>query len=401
MKRVPRIFIAFDTSRGWGRGFLQGIAAFAERYGPWDCDFTLVGPLRMGDVRRINAADGLIAHVNTRGTEAILKRVKVPVVSLELGSRLHLPNVYSDPAAIGQMAANHFIERGFRNFAFCAFQGTPVAVIRGQGFVRALESKGYSCEWRALKPPNTREFWRPDHLQLVSWIKKLPKPVAIFCIGDPRAREMANACRDAGAQVPSQVGILGIDNDELLCRLCSPQLSSIDAGATTVGYEAARILQRAINGHRPPPPIAVPPVRVIVRESSDFVPADDPNVAAAVRYIRQNTGDGINVKQLMQHLPVCRRKLELAFRKFLGRTIHEEMVQARLDRATRLLVDGQLSLARIAEECGMGHPSRLNHLLKDHTGLTPQQYRKAHQTARAPGAGQENRRAKRRSNWKG
>jgi len=380
MKRVPRIFIAFDTSRGWGREFLRGIATFAERHGPWDCDFTLVGPLSMGDVRRINTADGLIAHVNTPAATAILKRVKIPVVSLELGSTTRLPNVYSDPVAIGKMAADHFIERGFRNFAFCAFHGTPVAVIRGQAFVRALESNGYSCDWIALKPPRTRDFWRPEHLQLVSWIKKLPKPVAIFCIGDPRAREIANACRDAGAHVPSHVGILGVDNDELLCRLCSPQLSSVDAGATAVGYEAARILQRAINGHRPPPPVAIPPVRVVTRESSDFIAVDDPHVADAIRYIREHTREGVTVKQLMQHLPVCRRKLELGFRKLLGRTVHEEIVRARLHRATRLLVDGHLSLAHIARDCGLGHPSRLNNLLKIHTRMTPQQYRKAHQS---------------------
>lgn len=378
MKKVPRMIVAFDTRGEWGRSFLRGIANFAERYGPWDCDFTFVGPLASQDVQRINNADGLIAHVNTPKSSALVKRIKVPIVTVELGAPSHLPNVHCDPVGIGKIAAKHFIERGFRRFGFCAFSGTPSARARGKAFVEAVETAGYSCDLFNLIPEGSPS-WKPEHAQLASWIKKLPKPVAIFCAGDARARSIATVCRDWGFPVPAQVAILGVDNDELLCRLCSPQLSSIDAGAQTVGFEAARLLQRAIHGHPTPPPVAVPPMRVIVRESSDVFAVEDPHVVTAMRFIRDHVPDGVNVKQLMQHLPVSRRKLELAFRKHLGRTLHEEILLAKFHRAVRLLVDEHLSLSQIAEQCGMTHPSRLNHLIREQTGMTPMQYRRKHQ----------------------
>jgi excisionase family DNA binding protein len=143
-----------------------------------------------------------------------------------------------------------------------------------------------------------------------------------------------------------------------------------------VGYEAARLLQRMLDGksvlNRP---IRVSPMGVITRESSDIIAVEDPILAAALRYIQENLSEGVNVKQLVHHMSVSRRKLELEFRRRLGRTIHDEITLAKVHRASQLLVDGQTSLQQITKACGMRHPSRLNNLLKKCTGMTPMQYR--------------------------
>ena len=311
---------------------------------------------------------------------AAVRRLKKPAVAVEMQASRNMPHVGADPVAIGCLAAKHLMERGFRRFAYCAFHGSLVAMVRGKAFVRSLKSSGYTCEWFKLRSCRTAAEWRPDHAQLMTWVKKLPKPIAVFAVGDAAAREVAMACRDQKISIPGELAILGVDNDDLLCRLCSPQLSSIDTGSQTVGFEAARLLKRMLNGQKfLNYCVDIPPAGVVVRESSDVIAVEDPLVAEAVRYIADHLSEGVSVKQMVQHLPVSRRTLEMAFRSHLRRTVHEEIVLARLNRATRLLVDGQTSLAQIASQCGVGHRSRLNGLLKNNTGMTPIEYRRRHQ----------------------
>jgi LacI family transcriptional regulator len=310
---------------------------------------------------------------------AVAKKLKVPLVTVGINSLPNVAHAYSDSAAVGRLAAKHFLERGFTHCAYCSFDGSLISQRREAEFVRAVESSGHHCH--CLKPDQVRRGKRnrPLHDQLVDWLKKLPKPIGIFCAGDVRALDINMACRDAEVSVPAQVAILGVGNDELLCRLCSPQLSSIDCGYRTIGFEAARLLKRLLDGHPVPPPVGIPPVRVVVRESSDVVAVGDPHVAAAVRFIRHHIHDGVNVKDLMKHIPVCRRKLELAFRTHLGRTLHQEITLAKLHRASWLLVESHRPLSQVAKACGMGHPSRLTHLFQKYTGMPPLKYRKMHQ----------------------
>lgn len=378
-----RVMVACNTRFAFGRDIVRGVAAYAERHGPWDCEFNLIDPFAKDTIRRAALADGLIIHTETKEVAEAAKRLRMPMVAVGVAPAgvvlPKAPRVCQDTEAVGILAAEHLMACGFRRFAYCAFHGSTTAILRGRAFVRALELSGFSCDWLQLKEQNRKNSWQTDHAQLVPWVKALPKPVAMFTVGDLPAREVAMACRAAGISVPHEVAIIGTDNDEFVGALCSPQLSSIDTDCYRVGFEAAGLLQRILQGEVVAPGVTlVPPKRVVVRESTDVVAVENQQVMAAVEYIRENLAHGISVKQLVKHIGVARRTLEVAFRRHLHRSVHSEVVRAQVHRVSQFLSRSDLSLARIAAECGMRHRSHLNKLFKKATGLTPLEYRTAY-----------------------
>jgi LacI family transcriptional regulator len=305
--------------------------------------------------------------------------LKLPIVVAGNELRAGFHQVRADPEAIGRLAAWHLLERGFREFAYYAFDGQPYARLKGMAFKKELARKGYGCAWLESTIARGPTSWWKGRRELISWVKKLPKPVGIFCTWDPVARAVAVACREAGVKVPGEAAILGVNNDELQCGLLNPQLSSIDGGAQRVGIEAASLLQRLMDGEKLAPRLVeVDSLRVVVRESTDILAVTDEHVAAAARQIQQELSDGVNVKQIVQRLGVGRRTLEMAFREHLGRTVHDEIVRMQLERATCLLSDGEMSLTNVAVACGFGYQSRLGNFFKKHMGVTPLEYRRAH-----------------------
>ena len=380
MKRHPKIIVAFDARWEWGRSILRGIAAFSEAYGPWDCDFTVVDSLRGADVLRINAADGLISRVDTPAGAAVVRRLRVPVVTVEDETLVKSPNVSSDAEAIGRMAAKHFAEQGLRRFAYYAWTGSTVSQRRGEAFIREVKRRGYTDESFAFQGRRQLKGWKPNLAHLNKWVKDLSKPVGIFCVGDGRAREVAIACEECKVSVPEEVAILGVSNDEFLCRLRRPQLSSIDPDGPKIGFEAARLLQRMLAGRRISlKPVIVPPLHVVVRQSSDLAAVGNPTISQAISFLRDQFAGGLNVKALVGPLAGSRRGLEMAFRRDLGHTIHEEIELTRFQRAAMFLVDGQMPVAQITELCGMVNPSQLSKMIRKHTGMTPLAYRREHQ----------------------
>jgi LacI family transcriptional regulator len=326
--------------------------------------------------RFARGADGVITRVFDTRSVQTFRRLKIPVVGVACAPQGTIPCVAQDHHAIGILAAEHLLERGFRRFAYCAYHGTDVSILRGKAFVEQLRQRGFDCDW--FQFPNYQGF-RREHVVLKRWIRKLYKPVGIFCVGDIAARVVTLAARDVGVAVPGEVGVLGVDNDEMIVRLGSPQLSSIDTGCDRLGFEAARMLQRLMEGRTLRKSwITVAPVRVVMRESTDIVTVEDAHVAEAVKFIHEHLQEGVNVKQLVQRMPMSRRSLEVAFRRHLGRTIHQEIVRARLQMAARLLEDGVLPLVKVSDLCGMRNQSRLNKVFRAGMGMTPAEYRKTH-----------------------
>jgi LacI family transcriptional regulator len=378
MKHAPRVIVAISTVQGWGRDCLRGAITFMRNNRAWDCRFCLMQDSVDQAIQTASAAEGMI--IDARLVTPPVRRLKLPVVVAGDELRPGFHQVRSDPTALGQLAARHLLERGLTHFAYYAFDGQPFARLKGEAFKQELKSKGYDCAWLEVKIAGAPGSWWKSRKELVTWVKKLPRPVGIFCTWDPVARTVAVACREAKIDVPREVAILGVNNDELQCGLFSPQLSSIDGGAQRVGFEAAHLLQRLMDGEKVAKSVTeVQPLRVVVRESTDILAVPDANIAAATRHIQQELSTGVNVKQIVQRLGIGRRTLEVAFRTHLGRTVHDEIIRLQLERATHLLSDGHLSLADVAMECGFGYQSRMGNFFKKHTGMTPLEYRRAHQ----------------------
>jgi LacI family transcriptional regulator len=184
--------------------------------------------------------------------------------------------------------------------------------------------------------------------------------------------------------VPEQVAVIGVDNEELLCRLCDPPLSTVVPNARRVGYEAAQLLDRMMSGARAPRhEVLVPPVGTVARQSTDTLAIDDPEVAAALRYIRERAPDGIRVEDVLRHVPISRSLLERRFRRAVGRSPHAEIRHVQVRRAAQLLGETDLPLKRIAELAGFAHMEYLSYVFKRATGQTPRDYRRSHAPERA------------------
>jgi LacI family transcriptional regulator len=275
------------------------------------------------------------------------------------------------------MGGAHLIEKGFRHFAFCGFTSELWSRQRGAGFFNvvrpsAVTTAVYETPWRGPETPR----WDQDIEQIEKWIKSLPKPVAIMSCNDVRGLHVLDACSRAGVLVPEEVAVVGVDDEDTMCELCSPPLSSVAPNPEGIGYAAAELLETLMSGQAPSQErISVRPIRVSCRQSSDTMAVADWAVASAARYMRELASQGCGVKDVLAKVHMSRAALEKRFRKHLNRSPKQEIRRIRLERIKQLLVETDLTLERIAELVGFEHPEYMSVLFKRETGQTPGRYR--------------------------
>lgn len=377
---VPHVAVAVDRSLSYGRGVLRGIADYVETFGPWSIylEPRSAGRYAPGWLRRWRG-DGILAYIEDPALARRFGRSGIPTVEL-FGHRfdLRLPQVGNDDDAIGRLAAEHLLDRHLRRFAFSGYPGEAWVERRFRGFREALARSGFGCErLDAARAAGTPSRWEREQERLARRLRTLPKPVGLFACSDRHAQRVLDACRRARLRVPDAVAVLGVDNDEETCRLADPPLSSVMDDPRRVGFEAARLLDRRMSGRRAPlRPLLVPPLGVVARRSTDVAAVDDPLAAVAVRAIRARAGRGLRVEDLIAEARVSRAVFYRRFRAATGRTPHEEIVRARVERVKALLRQTALPLEEIAAETGFDHPEYLSVVFRRETGMTPGSFRR-------------------------
>ena len=379
MKRAPQVALIIETSVAYGRRILAGIARYLRSHHRWSV-FIEQHELGTPPPAWLTAGswDGILSRPTDHAMARLFRRMAVPVVDLnDLHEDLGLPWVGSDHGAIGRMGAAHLQEKGFRHFAFCGFTGELWSRQRCLGFFsgacpRAMRTSAYETSWRG---PNTPR-WDQDIEQIEKWILSLPKPVAIMACNDVRGLHVLDACSRAGVLVPEEVAVLGVDDEDTMCELCSPPLSSVAPNPEGIGYAAAELLQTLMCGQIPQQDrIFVSPITVSCRQSTDTMAVADWAVASAARYMREQAFQGCRVADILQKVHMSRAALEKRFRKHLNRSPKQEIRRIRLERIKQLLVETDFTLERIAELSGFEHPEYMSVLFKRETGQTPGQYR--------------------------
>ncbi len=210
------------------------------------------------------------------------------------------------------------------------------------------------------------------------WLSGLPKPLAVMAANDSRARQVLEACRAQSLRVPEEVAVIGVDNDELLCRLSSPLLTSVEQGAERIGHEAAVLLERIMDGRKPRRRrIVIDPVRVVTRRSTDILAIEDPVAAKAMSYIWENATYGIKVKQVAGAVNCSRATLETRFKLALGYSVHTAIGNVRLEQARRLVRETNLSLKQIAANTGFRSVQHMTTVFGRAFGHAPAAYRLA------------------------
>ncbi len=375
----PRVALIVETSLASGRDVLRGIARYLRAHGPWSV---------YHEPRALEESvppwltqwhgDGIIARIQNRPIADAVVGTGLPVVDvLGLVPGLPVPLVHVDDRAVARLGAEHLLERGFRHFGFCAVEGANWSDARQAEFETIVQQAGFDCSICRL-PTDTRGLtnWESQQDLLTDWVRSLPRPVGVMVCNDPRGQLVLEAARRAGAAVPEQLAVIGVDNDEPLCEIAYPPLSSVKPDHERVGYQGAALLDGMMHGETAPPaPVYVPPAGLVTRLSTDVLAIDDPHVAMAVRFIREHACDGIGIDDIVAHLPLSRSTLQRRFRKALGRTVHDELLRIRLRRVQELLVDSDLPLESVADKAGFAHRQYLGEVFRAKTGYTLAQYR--------------------------
>lgn len=382
-----RVALLIESSRIYGRGILRGIAKYALR-GQWSC-FIEERELHSGIPAWLKnwKGHGIIARIEDRQMAADLARLGHPVVDV-LGNAPFkgIPAFDTDARAAAKMAADFFLQAGFHHFGFCGYREIPFSERREIAYSDYLSQKGKKIRVFAQPLPRGSH----SHIRAIerrglstvqsiaAWLKKQPRPLALFACNDVRAQQVLNACRESGIRVPEEVAVMGVDNDDVLCSLCYPPLTSLEPDTERIGYEAAKLLDRMMLGRRLHDELSmVPPVRVVERMSTDVTAIEDPITVRAVRFIRDHMGSGIAVKDVLAHVNRSRTDIEQRFRRWLKCSIHSEIHRLRMERVRGLLRSTDLNLNQVAAQSGFATSAHLCRLFQHHFQQTPTQYRKS------------------------
>ena len=377
MKR--RVALIIETSSGYGRALLAGVTRYMRAHEEWSVFLEQRDLLREPPPWLAGwTGDGILSRITTPDLAAAVRASGVPLVDLtDRQHSLGFPKVRSDDGEIGRLAAKHLAQRGFRRFGFCGFEGEAWSDRRERAFAAAAKAAGGECPtFRSPWYGPAAADWEEGRRRLAAWIAGLPKPVGIMGCNDVRGMQILDVCAEIGAKVPEQVAVIGVDDDRPLCLVCAPPLSSVVPDAETVGRLAAETLAALMNGLDPgPPERVVPPSGVVTRQSSDVVAIEEPEVAAALHFIRRNACRGITVSDVLREVIVSRSTLERKLRHYLGRSPQQEIRSVQVNKAKELLTTTPLPAERIAELCGFKHPEYLHVVFKRLTGRTPGEYR--------------------------
>ena len=383
MRRTPDVALLIEMSNTYARGLLHGIRQYLREHGPWSIHY---GEQRRGEppptwLRRWRG-QGIIARVETPRIASMLRQVAVPTVDVSAARLLpELPCVETDDQAIAGLAAEHLVERGFKRFAFCPVPGFNWSKWREGAFASEVVGRGF--QFFHYEPADggrkPRDPWDIDEPAVSRWLRRLPKPIGVFAAWDGCGLRLLDMCRRMKIAVPDEVAVLGVDDDELLCDMAEPPLSSVTTDPFHTGYRAAGLLDKMMSGRKVAPDIhRIKPLGITARKSTDVMATQDPGVSQAVRFIRRHACEGINVEDVLDAVPMSRGALDTRFKALLGRTPHDEIVRVRLQRARELLEATHLGLDDIARRSGFRHVEYLSSVFKKKTGVSPSEHRNRH-----------------------
>jgi LacI family transcriptional regulator len=388
MPSVFKVALLIETSNRYGRDLLYGVRDWTQKRGEkWSIRFTEQArraplPGWLADWQ----GDGIIARVDSPQIAASLKKAKLPVVDVSADRpKSEFPRVGIDNQGVARLAVEHLKDKGLRTIAFIGDQRFMWARQREEEFQRLMEKSREP--YRIYKGPvSDKEKVGSDSefRDIVQWLQALPRPVGIFACNDNRALQVLEACQQVGFSVPDEVAVIGVDDDELLCQLCNPPLTSVLPNARLTGFEAAAMLSRMMNGERLASQTRyVEPIRVVERQSTDATAVNDPKIAAALRYINEHACEGIDVSDVLRAVPVSRTLFDSRFKTLLGHSPHQHIINKRIERAKHLLFDSDLAITVIAELVGFLTASYLSTVFRRETGMTPYEYRTKLRTNRS------------------
>lgn len=386
MKRTRRrVAIMLDLQ--WTYKRHADIFAGIQRYAvekDWD---SIIDEFAHDTLRHVSKAtapyDGIIARSNHQLAVRAIK-LKVPLVNVWPSSpaRHLVPGIFPDSTAVGRLIVEHLLARGFRTFATLTAPKNVDNDLEVKEICRQVTEAGFSCVSQMIpqNPYLDLDHWRKTERRIEEWMDRLTPPVGMYVGLEGCGRMVVEACHRRGWRIPADAAIIAGKNEVTLCEHPRPSLTSIEVGYKRIGYEAALLLDRLMNGQTPPTePTRLPPEGLVVRESTDFFAVDNELVASALAYISANSHRQIGPDDVARAVGAETRTLQNYFRKILDRPVATEIRRVRIDRAKRELSQSKRPLAEIARDVGFGTIQRLYEVFRRELGVTPSEYRKQRQ----------------------
>jgi LacI family transcriptional regulator len=381
MSSIRKVMLLIESSRGSGRALLQGIARYSHDHGPWSFYWEPGGLEKAWPRLKSLDLQGMILRDVGKLEEALEFGIPAVVVGHRKAEVAGLVNVVTDSETIGRLAAEHLLACGFRHFAYCGLKDSPLeratwSRLRGAGFTRRIEEAGYkSCSFTI--PAFPKQSMRQERKAIARWLRLLPRPVGVMACNDDCGVQVMEACKLAALAVPDVVGVVGADNDEAVCGLSDPPMSSVAINFERAGYEAAQALDQMMRKVRGVPArITVSPTHIVARRSTDVVAVEDLHLVKALRFIRDHTREPVLVSQVAAAAGLSRRALERRFRQRIGHSILHEIRRLRSELIAHLLIETHLTVGQIADAMGFADVQHFARYFRAAKQMTPLAYRK-------------------------
>ena len=383
--RMPQVAILLDSSHESTRGRLRGIMNYVRLYGPWGLHVITGGmeEQRLPTLKHWKAT-GIIARVTSERIARAVVAADLPTVLFDPLEPLlrprhplsHCCQCSCDNKTVGRLAAEHFLEQNFEHYAVVPHnKNTNWSFVRFNSFIERLAQAEKTVTFYKV-PQEHAADWGLELRRMIHWLRRLPKPAAIFAPHDLRGRQVLDACQIAGIRVPHQVAVLGVDNDEQVCEMATPTLSSIAVDWEAGGFAAAEMLDGLMRGTlRGRREFYYPAKGVVQRASTELILFDDPVVLQAKEFIRINSGFSIRVSDVVKHLKLSKRTVELRFKSAIGHSVLEEIQKVRMESVQKLVANTDMPFGQIASLCGLESVGHLGEIFKTEFGSTMTDYR--------------------------
>lgn len=385
---MARILFLTDFSEAYARNLLLGIARYAHAVGQaWSlCRLPLSIRDKFGieaviDLAKKMRADAVIGQFYNTDNVELFARNGIITIAQDFKARFTtIPNITGPHFLAGKMGAEYFAKKGFRHFAFYGTRDVVWSDERMQGFRETVRAANPSFTFSALCKNTQNALWDYDTNQLVTWLQSLPKPVAIMACDDNHAYHITEACQQGEGggrlRIPDDIAVLGVDNDETICRLSSPNLSSLNQNIEQGGYDVAQLIDRILRDPATPrEDVMVQPTHIVTRQSTDIYANNDQHIAEVLKYIHENISQKITEDELVELVPLSRRLLETRFKRSMGTSIYDYILQTRIEKVAQLLCEG-MSVSEAAIELGFSDIKNLSRMFRQQRGMTPSEYRR-------------------------
>ncbi|MDG3581177.1 AraC family transcriptional regulator [Galbibacter pacificus] len=382
---MKKILLLTDLSSDYNRKLLKGIVHYSKESCLWNF-YRL--PLYY---KELYGAEGVIKWAKKWGADAIISQfdeidihllteLNIPIIAQNYKERnKQTSNITGDYFNAGVMAANFFYRKGYRQFAYYDVKKTVWMRERGEGYISTIEKKGGEVILYNSSEEEQNEKLEVNHKNLRKWLENLPKPIALFACDDQHALHITELCKISGIHIPNEISVLGVDNDDLLCNISDPKLSSIELDVVNGGFLTGELLNSFFNKKViPPVDVIIKPISIVTRESTERLVVSNKYVGQIIQYIEKNYAESISVKTIIDMVPMSRRVLEKTFKKETGTTIYQYIQLVRVEKFSRLLITTELSLIEAARMVGFSDYKNIFRIFQKFKNMSPGQYRKMH-----------------------